>query len=213
MNYINNIFSNNLKILFLLFFSKKYIKYFIHTYDNISLIELEKTMTKGSREGAVAPKERINIKYIPATGGQQEEKELPLRMMFVGDFTGRDDPTLIEERKVLSVDKNTFSSVMEEQNISLNLTVQNTLTGNTDDELKAKLKISSLDDFSPDSVAKQIPETRKLLELRDVFNALKGPLGNIPSFRHAIQSIIEDPSLRDEIVKELAAYEKAEKTN
>lgn len=175
--------------------------------------ELEKNMSKGSREGSVAPKERINIKYIPATGGQQEEKELPLRMMFVGDFTGRDDQTLIEERKVVSVDKNTFANVMEQQNISLNLTVPNTLTENKDDELKANLKISSLDDFSPDSVAKQIPETRKLLELRDALNALKGPLGNIPSFRHAIQSIIEDPSLRDEIVKELAAYEKAEKSH
>lgn len=167
-------------------------------------------MAKGTREGSVAPKERINIKYIPATGGQQEEKELPLRMLFVGDFTGRDDPTLIEERKVLTVDKNTFSSIMEEQNISLDITVQNTLTSNKDDELKAKLKISSLDDFSPDSVAKQIPETRKLLELRDALNALKGPLGNIPSFRHAIQSIVEDPMLRDEIIKELAVYEKAE---
>ena len=28
--------------------------------------------------GSVAPKERINIKYIPATGDQQAEVELPL---------------------------------------------------------------------------------------------------------------------------------------
>lgn len=191
-----------------------YVKMYLIFFLSFSMAnELEKNMSKGTREGSVAPKERINIKYIPATGGQQEEKELPLRMMFVGDFTGRDDPTLVEERKVVSVDKNTFANVMEQQNISLNLTVPNTLTENKDDELKANLKISSLDDFSPDSVAKQIPETRKLLELRDALNALKGPLGNIPSFRHAIQSIIEDPTLRDEIVRELAAYEKAEKSH
>ncbi|MEL6711539.1 MAG: type VI secretion system contractile sheath small subunit, partial [Pseudomonadota bacterium] len=31
-----------------------------------------------ANEGSVAPKERINIKYIPATGDQQAEIELPL---------------------------------------------------------------------------------------------------------------------------------------
>ena len=40
-----------------------------------------------SRDGSVAPKERINIRYVPATGDAQEDVELPLRMLVVGDFT------------------------------------------------------------------------------------------------------------------------------
>ena len=33
-----------------------------------------------AKEGSVAPKERINVTFKPATGGAQEEIELPLRM-------------------------------------------------------------------------------------------------------------------------------------
>lgn len=36
-------------------------------------------MTK--KEGSVAPKERINIKYVPATEGQVAEVELPLNVL------------------------------------------------------------------------------------------------------------------------------------
>ncbi len=39
-----------------------------------------------SRDGSVAPKERINIRYVPATGDTQEDVELPLSMMVVGDL-------------------------------------------------------------------------------------------------------------------------------
>ncbi|MGE8315544.1 MAG: type VI secretion system contractile sheath small subunit, partial [Pseudomonas putida] len=31
--------------------------------------------------GSVAPKERINIKYVPATGDEQAEVELPHKML------------------------------------------------------------------------------------------------------------------------------------
>lgn len=40
---------------------------------------------------SVAPKERINIKYVPATGDQQAEIELPHKMLVLGDF-GLNDP-------------------------------------------------------------------------------------------------------------------------
>ncbi len=33
----------------------------------------------------------------------------------------------------------------------------------------------------------------KLLELREALVALKGPLGNVPAFRKAIQSVLEGP--------------------
>lgn len=36
-------------------------------------------------EGSVAPRERINISYVPKTDGQTAEVELPLNMLVVGD--------------------------------------------------------------------------------------------------------------------------------
>ncbi|SPW48238.1 type VI secretion protein [Escherichia coli] len=43
-------------------------------------------------EGSVAPRERINISYVPKTDGQTAEVELPLNMLVVGD-TGNTQET------------------------------------------------------------------------------------------------------------------------
>lgn len=42
-------------------------------------------------EGSVAPKERINIKYVPSTGEQHDEVELPLNLLVIGDLKGTTD--------------------------------------------------------------------------------------------------------------------------
>jgi bis(5'-nucleosyl)-tetraphosphatase (symmetrical) len=52
-----------------------------------------------SKEGSVAPKERVNIVYKPATGNAQEEVELPLKIMMLGDYTQRSDATLPEKKR------------------------------------------------------------------------------------------------------------------
>ena len=66
------------------------------------------------REGAVAPTERINIKYRDETNGQTPEVELPLRQLVIGDFRGKEDlssaPDFVPlaDRKPINVDKNNF---------------------------------------------------------------------------------------------------------
>lgn len=42
-----------------------------------------------AKEGSVAPKERINVTFKPATGGAQEDIELPLKLLAIGDYTHR----------------------------------------------------------------------------------------------------------------------------
>ena len=44
------------------------------------------------KESSVAPKERINVTFKPATGGAVEEIELPMKVMVMGDFLQRMTP-------------------------------------------------------------------------------------------------------------------------
>jgi type VI secretion system protein ImpB len=163
-----------------------------------------------AQEGSVAPKERVNIVYKPATGGAQEEKELPLKLMMLGDFTLQPDDTPLEERKPINIDKDNFNDVMRKQGLGVTANVANRLSGEEGAEMAVNLNFETLKDFEPEQVVRQVPELNKLLDLRMALTALKGPLGNVPAFRKAIQSIMQDAEARDKLVSELGIGEKEE---
>jgi len=157
-------------------------------------------MAKG---GSVAPKERVNIVYKPATGDAAEEVELPLKMLVMGDFTMREDETPLEERKVLNIDKDNFNEVLKAQKLELGVNVQNTLSDDPDAQLSLNLDFKSLKDFDPDAIIDKVPELKKMVALREALTALKGPLGNVPAFRKKIQSMVQDEGARERLLKEL----------
>lgn len=157
-----------------------------------------------AKEGSVAPKERINVTFKPATGGAQEEIELPLKLLAIGDYTLRKDDRKLEERKPISIDKMTFDHVLAKQALSLTLSVPNRLQEAKDgEELGVQLKVNTMKDFNPASLVDQVPELRKLMELRDALVALKGPLGNAPAFRKAIEGVLADDESRGRVLGEL----------
>ena len=78
-------------------------------------------------EGSVAPRERINISYVPKTDGQTAEVELPLNMLVVGDTGNTQETSPLDERQAVSVNKHNFGAVMAEAAIGLNFTVPATM--------------------------------------------------------------------------------------
>lgn len=155
------------------------------------------------KEGSVAPKERVNITYKPATGDAQEEVELPLKVLAIGDYTGRADDTVLEERKAININKDNFNDVMAEHKLAATIGVADKLSGEEDAELAVSLKFNTLADFTPEGVAQQVPELRRLTELRNALTALKGPLGSIRNFRKKIEALLGDDAAREGLMKEL----------
>jgi type VI secretion system protein ImpB len=160
-----------------------------------------------AKESSVAPKERVNIVYRPATGDAKEEVELPLRLLVMGDFTQSPDDRMLEDREPINIDKDNFNEVLKEQNINLNLTVPNKISGEPDDEMSVQLNFESMKDFEPEAIARKTPELKKLLELREALTALKGPLSNIPEFRKKLQELVKDDAAREQLLKELGIEE------
>jgi type VI secretion system protein ImpB len=155
---------------------------------------------------SVAPKERVNIRYRPATGDAKEDVELPHKLLVLDDFTGRPDDTPLAERKRIDVNKDTFNEVMRSQDLTLDVKVPNRLAeGEEAGELAVSLKVSTLKDFEPEQVARQVPEMQALLELRRALTALKGPVGNMPAFRKALERILADPAMREKVLSEIGA--------
>jgi len=160
-----------------------------------------------AKEGSVAPKERVNIVYKPATGDAKEEVELPLKVLVMGDFSLKDDPTPVEDRKAINVDKDNLGDVLEAQNVDLNINVKNTLSDEPDAQMSLNLDFKSFKDFEPDAIIQKVPELKQLLELREALTALKGPLGNVPAFRKKIQDLIQDEGTRARLLSELGIEE------
>lgn len=164
-------------------------------------------------DGSVAPKERVNIVYRPATGDAKQEVELPLKLLILGDFTLRNEDTPIEDMKPVNIDKDNFNDVLKAQALSLAFSVPNRLDTNADPEsvLPVTMTFDSINDFSPDAIVDKVPELRQMIALRDALKALKGPLGNIPDFRKRVQELIGDDSVRERLLGELGITESAEK--
>jgi type VI secretion protein, VC_A0107 family len=159
------------------------------------------------KEGSVAPKERVNIVYKPATGDAQSEVELPLKLTVLGDFTRRQDDRPLEDRAPIAVDKDNFDEVLKAQDVKLDIVVPNRLAEEEDATMAVSLSFASVKDFEPDAVATQVPELAELLKLRESLKALKGPLSNIPDFRKKVQEVVKDDAARAQLLEALGLKE------
>jgi type VI secretion system protein ImpB len=138
----------------------------------------------------VAPQGRLRIVCKPSE--EEGELELPLRMLFVGNFMGQDDRPM-EERVPARVSRDSFSRLLAAHGPHLDLTVAG---------VRAKLVFRSLADFGPDSVAEQVPELRRMLALRDAMTALKST-GDVEAFRERLPELVPDVDARDRLLREL----------
>lgn len=150
-----------------------------------------------------SPKERINVTYKPATGESLEDVEIPFKLTVLGDFNPNEEKKPIEARKAIKLDKNNFNEVLKAQDISLDFNVDNRLNEEENSSMNVNLKINHISDFSPEKIVENVPELKKLMELREALVSLKGPLGNIPAFKKAIESAITDKDQREKLLSEL----------
>jgi type VI secretion system protein ImpB len=151
---------------------------------------------------------RVQITYDVETGGAIEVKELPFVMGVMGDFTGMPTDPLpkMKERKFVEVNPDNFDQVLENMKPHLAFAVENKLSEDPDaPKLKVDLNFKSMDDFSPEAVARQVGPLRQLLELRDRLSDLRGSMQGNDKLEELLRESVSDKDklekLRGEIDK------------
>jgi type VI secretion system protein ImpB len=144
---------------------------------------------------------RVQITYDVEVGDAIEVKELPFVMGVLGDFTGQPVEALarLKDRKFVEVTPDNFDTVLESMKPHLAFSVENKLSEDPSaGNIKVDLHFKSLDDFSPDNVARQVKPLRELLELRDRLSDLRGSMQGNDKLEEALRGAVTD---KDKVAK------------
>jgi type VI secretion system protein ImpB len=117
------------------------------------------------------PKARVNIKLDVHTGGAARKMELPLKLLVTGDFSNGQEDRVLSEREKVNVNKNNFDSVLADFSPSVRLTVPDTLSADGSEQA-INLTFSNIKDFEPEQVARQIPQLKAMLAMRNLLRDL-----------------------------------------
>jgi type VI secretion system protein ImpB len=156
---------------------------------------------------------RVHVTYDVETGGAIEIKELPFVMGVLGDFSGQPTEPLprLKDRRFVEVNPDNFDSVLESMKPHLAFSVENKLSEDPDaGQLKVGLDFKSMDDFSPENVAKQVKPLRELLDLRTRLNDLKGTLQTNDKLDQILLDTVNNTEKMNQLKAELGSKKEGE---
>lgn len=151
---------------------------------------------------------RVNITYDVEVGGAIEMKELPFVMGVLGDFTGHAEEggARLKDRSFVEINPDNFDEVLGRMKPHLSLSVENKLSEDPEaGNLGVDLHFKSMDDFSPDRVAQQVPALQKLLDLRTQLGDLRGSIQGNEALEEMLQESIADTDRLSQLQSELEA--------
>ena len=96
---------------------------------------------------------RVQITYDVETGGAAEKKEIPFIVGILAPLSGKSEKALppVRDRKMVQIDRDNFSKVMESIEPRVAFEVPRTLPG-SGATLSVGIKFKDLDGFDPDAV-------------------------------------------------------------
>ncbi|MDR0632683.1 MAG: type VI secretion system contractile sheath small subunit [Holosporales bacterium] len=153
---------------------------------------------------------RVQITYDVEVGGAIEMKELPFVLGIMADLSGMPAEPLpkLKERKFVEIDRDNFNDILVSIYPRLALRVANTLappevnqeTGEAViPETNVELHFSSMDDFTPLNIAKNVPALAKLYEIRLHLKDLLTKLDGNDELEALLKKVMTDAAMKDEV--------------
>lgn len=146
---------------------------------------------------------RVQISYDVETGGAIETKELPFLMGVLADLSGNPAEALprLKDRKFVEVTPDNFDAVLKSMKPRVQFAVDNKLSG--EGKIGVDMTFESLDDFSPDAVARNVGPLKQLLDLRTKLADLRGSLQGNDKLEEILQSTLNDADAMKKLQSEI----------
>ena len=147
---------------------------------------------------------RVNISYDVETGGAVETKELPFLMGILADLSGTPAEALprLKDRKFVEINPDNFDAVLKSMKPRVNFAVENKLQEGGG-KIAVDVTFESLDDFSPDAVARNIAPLKELLDLLSKLADLRGSLQGNDKLEEILQSTLNDAAAMKKLEGEM----------
>jgi type VI secretion system protein ImpB len=138
---------------------------------------------------------RVQIEYDVEVYGSEKKVQLPFVMGVMADLSGNpaEDLPSVNDRKFLDIDVDNFDSRMKAIKPRVSFQVPNTLTG--DGKLAVDLTFESMDDFSPDAVARKVDALKRMLDSRTELHNLLSYMDGKTGAEGLIAKVLNDPAL------------------
>ncbi|MCG5077019.1 type VI secretion system contractile sheath small subunit [Paraburkholderia sp. RG36] len=135
---------------------------------------------------------RVQIEYDVETYGSNQSVDIPFVMGVLSDLAGKSNqqqPSM-DQRKFLEIDVDNFDDRLKSVQPRAAFHVPNEISG--DGKLAIDLTFESIEDFSPASVARMVPELNQLLmarrQLSNLLSYMDGKSNAETMLMHALKS-------------------------
>lgn len=150
------------------------------------------------------PMARVNITLDVDTGGAQKKKELPLKLLMLGNFSQGQAVGALAERSLVSVQKNNINQIVSSFSPKLNLCVADKLN-QYDGDMPVNLSFQAISDFRPECIVEQVPQLKQLMAMRNLLKDLKSCVIDNQTFRKALEAMIKKEGGTEQLLGELKA--------
>lgn len=146
---------------------------------------------------------RVQIEYDLETNDSMKKVEIPFVVGVLADLSGASSPDAPEseemseeEWKAVDIDMDNFNEKLKQIKPSLVIGVPNVL-GKVDDQepsstLTFEIEFSSMRDFSPGAIARNVPALKKLLDARNHLSNLKSYMDGRTAAEKYIKDLLND---------------------
>ena len=153
---------------------------------------------------------RVHVTYNVEIGGAEEVKEIPWVIGVLGDFSGQPEEPLeaIKKRRFVEVTPDNFDQVLANMKPRVAFNVENKLSDDSNaGKISVDLRFTSMEDFEPENVARQVKPLRELLELRTRLSDLRGTIQGNAKLEQLLSEVIGNTEKMTQIAKEMPKKE------